>query len=131
MKRYLYIALLSLIGFNASGGEFAFTQTRNKGGLAYDHLWTRRPQKPATTEYGRRCNNRNYANLDRLKEANFNMVFVQVRMRGDVIYKSAIRPLEYFRKIWVMPGYDPLAFVIEGCHKRNGDVTPGVTFRWE
>ena len=25
---------------NASGGG-AFTQTRNKGGLAYDHLWTR------------------------------------------------------------------------------------------
>ena len=59
--------------------------------------------------------------LDRLKEANFNMVFVQVRMRGDVIYKSAIEPASktFSGKYGVMPGYDPLAFVIEECHKRG------------
>ena len=30
--------------------------------------------------------------LDSLKNANFNTVFLQVRLRGDVIYRSAIEP---------------------------------------
>ena len=59
--------------------------------------------------------------LDRLKEANFNTVFVQTRLRGDVIFPSRIEPVS---KVFTgyygsLPGYDPLAFVIDECHKRG------------
>lgn len=40
MKRYLYIALLSLIGLMLRA-EVPSPKHENKGGLAYDHLWTR------------------------------------------------------------------------------------------
>jgi uncharacterized lipoprotein YddW (UPF0748 family) len=59
--------------------------------------------------------------LDRLKEAGFNMVLMQTRLRGDVIYPSAV-------ETWAEsltghtgqnPGYDPLAFAIEECHRRG------------
>ena len=59
--------------------------------------------------------------LDRLWEANFNTVFIQTRLRGDVIYRSAIEPASkvFSGRYGMMPGYDPLAFVIDECHKRG------------
>lgn len=59
--------------------------------------------------------------LDRLKIANFNTVLFQARTRGDVFYPSAIEPFSSLLtgKTGGNPGYDPLAFVIEECHKRG------------
>lgn len=59
--------------------------------------------------------------LDRLKAAHFNTVLLQTRLRGDMIYPSAI---ETFAESLTgntgrNPGYDPLAFAIEECHKRG------------
>lgn len=49
------------------------------------------PHKPATTEAGRKAQQQALLDiLDRLQEANFNMVFIQARLRGDVMYRSAI-----------------------------------------
>ncbi|MCS3061798.1 family 10 glycosylhydrolase [Parabacteroides distasonis] len=51
------------------------------------------PHKPATTEAGRKAQQQALLDiLDRLQEANFNMVFIQARLRGDVMYRSAIEP---------------------------------------
>ena len=121
MKRYLYIALLSLIGLILRAEVPSPKHEIRAVWLTtiYGLDW---PQKPATTEYGRKMQQQELCQIrDRLKEANFNMVFVQVRMRGDVIYKSAIEPASktFSGKYGVMPGYDPLAFVIEECHKRG------------
>jgi uncharacterized lipoprotein YddW (UPF0748 family) len=59
--------------------------------------------------------------LDRLKAANFNTVFLQTRLRGDVIYRSAIEPVAkvFTGKYDAPPTYDPLAFAIDECHKRG------------
>lgn len=59
--------------------------------------------------------------LDKLADAHFNTVFVQARLRGDVIYRSVIEPAAkvFTGTYGVSPGYDPLAFVIEECHKRG------------
>lgn len=61
------------------------------------------------------------AMLDRLQEANFNTVFLQVRLRGDVIYRSVMEPSAkvFSGKYGADPGYDPLAFAVEECHKRG------------
>ena len=59
--------------------------------------------------------------LDRLKEANFNTVIMQTRLRGDLIYPSQIEtfPEALTGRTGRNPGYDPLAFAIEECHKRG------------
>lgn len=80
------------------------------------------PRRPASTEATRKAQQEELCHiLDRLQEANFNVVFLQVRLRGDVIYRSAIESATktFSGKYGVMPGYDPLAFAIEECHKRG------------
>lgn len=61
--------------------------------------------------------------LDKLRQANFNTVLFQVRVRGDVFYQSRIEPWStYFKKnapIGSLAAYDPLAFVIKECHARG------------
>lgn len=59
--------------------------------------------------------------LDKLKEANFNTVLFQTRMRGDVSYRSDLEPYSsiFTGKVGEAPGYDPLAFAVSECHKRG------------
>lgn len=59
--------------------------------------------------------------LDRLKAAGINQVLLQTRVRGAGIYPSKIEPWYYSLtgKYDKSPGYDPLAFAIEECHRRG------------
>ena len=59
--------------------------------------------------------------LDQLKAANVNMVMLQTRVRGTVIYPSDIEPWDgcMSGRPGVSPGYDPLQFAIEECHRRG------------
>lgn len=59
--------------------------------------------------------------LDRLEEAHFNTVLFQTRLRGDVIYPSAYEPFteSLTGRAGKDPGYDPLQFAIEECHRRG------------
>lgn len=80
------------------------------------------PHQPATDARSRIAQQQALIEmLDRLQAANFNMVFLQTRLRGDVIYRSKIEPAsKTFSGRWgELPGYDPLAFAIEECHKRG------------
>lgn len=80
------------------------------------------PNRPATDEITCKQQQLDLCRLlDRLQEANFNLVFIQVRHRGDVIYRSAIEPASkvFSGKYGAFPVYDPLAFVIDECHKRG------------
>ncbi len=59
--------------------------------------------------------------LEAFHRANFNTVLMQTRMRGDLIYPSEIEPFTdaLTGTPGKDPGYDPLAFVIDECHKRG------------
>ena len=59
--------------------------------------------------------------LDRLTKDKFNTVFFQVRLRGDVLYRSDIEPMSSVLTgtQQVRPNYDPLAFAIKECRKRG------------
>ena len=59
--------------------------------------------------------------LDRLQKANMNTVLLQTRIRGTVIYPSAYEPWDGCMSgiPGTSPGYDPLAYAIEECHKRG------------
>ena len=61
--------------------------------------------------------------LNQIQQANFNTIFFQVRIRGDVFYPSSIEPMSPFflkniQSNYNIP-YDPLEFVIKECHKRG------------
>jgi uncharacterized lipoprotein YddW (UPF0748 family) len=62
--------------------------------------------------------------LDRLKDANFNTVMLQVRARGDLIYPSKIEPWgkSLTGKLGGNPGYDPLKFIIDEAHNRGIEI---------
>jgi len=59
--------------------------------------------------------------LDKYQKANINTVIFQTRVRGSVIYPSKIEPWEecLTGHPCKNPGYDPLKFAIDECHKRG------------
>lgn len=59
--------------------------------------------------------------LDKLQEININTILIQTRIRASVIYPSDIEPWDgcMTGKIDKSPGYDPLKFVIDECHRRG------------
>ncbi len=59
--------------------------------------------------------------LDRLQKDGINLIYLQTRTRGAVIYPSAIEPIDaiFAGKYGKSPGYDPLAFAIDQCHRRG------------
>ena len=59
--------------------------------------------------------------LDRLQKDGINLIYLQTRTRGAVIYPSHIEPMDavFAGKYGKSPGYDPLAFAITECpHNR-------------
>ena len=62
--------------------------------------------------------------LDRLKAININTILLQTRIRGSVIYPSKYEPWDgcMSGKPGVSPGYDPLRFAIDECHKRGMEI---------
>ncbi|MDY6147875.1 MAG: family 10 glycosylhydrolase [Porphyromonas sp.] len=61
--------------------------------------------------------------IDRLYKENYNTVFLQVRHRGDVIYRSTIEPIARVmtggKSVYPSYEYDPLQIAVEECHKRG------------
>ncbi len=59
--------------------------------------------------------------LDAYKRININTVIFQTRVRASVLYPSKIEPWEMCLtgKPNQNPGYDPLKFAIDECHKRG------------
>lgn len=71
--------------------------------------------------------------LDRCEAMNLTSVFFQVRGMGDVMYESSLEPWSGFvsGQRGVSPGWDPLRFVTDECHKRGLECYAWVNpFRW-
>lgn len=88
------------------------------GGLDWPHVYAQTPtsisrQKKELTDI-----------LDKLQKANINTILLQTRIRGTVIYPSAIEPWDGCCSGFPgkSPGYDPLAFAIKECHNRGMEV---------
>ena len=64
--------------------------------------------------------------IDRLKKDKFNAVFVQIRPSSDAMNESSIEPWSQLltgkQGRSPSPYYDPLKFIIEGCHKRGIEI---------
>lgn len=59
--------------------------------------------------------------LDQMRACGINTVFFQTRIRGSVVYPSRIEPWDaaLTGKYDRAPGYDPLAFAVDECHRRG------------
>lgn len=119
MYRYIFLILLFIIS-----GTTAKAQPKHEVRAAwvtavYGLDW---PRTRANTPSGIRKQKEELVQiLDQLKAANFNTVLFQARTRGDVLYPSSIEPFNSILTgtVGKNPGYDPLAFAIEECHKRG------------
>ena len=119
MQTFLIIlAILLLAPFQSTAQpkhEIRATWLTTLGGMDW-------PRNKATSAEGIRRQQQELCNiLDRLKEAHFNTVILQTRLRGDLIYPSQIEtfPEALTGRTGRNPGYDPLAFAIDECHKRG------------
>ena len=82
----------------------------------------RNTQKKEMTQY-----------LDVLQKNNFNTVYFQVRSMCDAMYKSSYEPWSSYLtgQRGRMPGWDPLEFIVEECHKRGLECHAWVNpYRW-
>ena len=71
--------------------------------------------------------------LDSLAANNFNAVNFQVRSMCDAMYKSSCEPWSSYLTgtRGQVPDYDPLQYVVEGCHKRGMECHAWVNpYRW-
>ena len=71
--------------------------------------------------------------LDSLQANNFNAVNFQVRSMCDAMYKSSLEPWSSYLTgtRGKDPGFDPLEYVVEGCHKRGMECHAWVNpYRW-
>ena len=119
MQTFLIIlAILLLAPFQSTAQpkhEIRATWLTTLGGMDW-------PRNKATNAESIRRQQQELCNiLDRLKEAHFNTVILQTRLRGDLIYPSQIEtfPEALTGRTGRNPGYDPLAFAIDECHKRG------------
>jgi uncharacterized lipoprotein YddW (UPF0748 family) len=62
--------------------------------------------------------------LNQLQAANMNTVFFQVRSECDAMYQSSYEPWSVYlvAERGMDPGYDPLQFIVEECHKRGMEI---------
>jgi uncharacterized lipoprotein YddW (UPF0748 family) len=62
--------------------------------------------------------------LDGFQKAGINTVLFQVRPEADAWYASSLEPWSRYitGTQGKNPGWDPLAFMVEECHKRNIDI---------
>ena len=119
MQRFSLILMVILFAITSSMAqpkhEIRATWLTILGGMDW-------PRQKATNANGIRRQQEELCQiLDQLKEANFNTVMLQTRLRGDLIYPSSIEtfPEALTGRTGRNPGYDPLAFAIEECHKRG------------
>ncbi len=118
MMRKLFTLLIMLTGltmFAQPKHEIRATWLTTLGGMDW-------PRQKANGKEGIARQKQELCDLlDRLQAAHINTVLMQTRLRGDMIYPSDIEPFaeSLTGRTGRNPGYDPLAFAIEECHKRG------------
>lgn len=127
MKRCLTVIISLWLAASAATAETA-TPTGNKSAADIRAVWLTTvsgldwPKRYARDEASIKSQQQELTDmLDTLRRAGVNTVMLQTRVRGTVIYPSAIEPWDACMsgRAGVAPGYDPLNFAINECHKRG------------
>ena len=114
MRTILRLIMLFLLLQNASAQmpkhEIRAVWITTISGLDWPHAHSAARQQQELTEI-----------LDKLQQANINTVLIQARVRASTIYPSTQEPWDICLTgtAGKSPGYDPLQFCIDECHKRG------------
>lgn len=117
MKKYFFLLIILLFARSAAAQwspspkhEVRAVWLTTIGGIDWPHSYQAASQQAELTRI-----------LDRLKQGGVNTVLVQTRVRGTTIYPSAFEPWDgcITGVPGKAPGYDPLQFCIEECHRRG------------
>lgn len=103
------------LGASAQKREVRAVWIATIGGIDWPHAYAR---SEASAEVQKR---ELVDMLDKLRRAGFNTVLLQARVRATTIYPSSYEPWDACLSgvPGKTPGYDPLSFAIEECHKRG------------
>lgn len=140
MKKLLYILIAAfvlascskktapvteVIGVNVGGAEPileslpTYQKKKDFRGVWIQTAWQERYQKMSPTE----CQAYLTKLVDDLYLVGFNAIIFQIRPEGDAFYKSEYEPWSRFmtgvQGKAPVPEWDPMAFMIDLCHKRN------------
>ena len=121
----LLLSLICALGSNAQG---VYASANN--GIMHEvrAVWLTTlmgldwPSRPANNAEDTAAQKKELCNmLDKLKAVGINTVLFQARIRSTTAYESAYEPWDgiFTGKSGKTPLYDPLAFAIDECHKRN------------
>ena len=134
IKKYLPILLAILLFPTLSWSADRFIKREVRGvwlATVYNIDW------PSTTGYSYSIRNTQKKEmtqyLDVLQNNNFNAVYFQVRSMCDAMYKSSYEPWSSYLtgQRGRNPGWDPLEFIVEECHKRGLECHAWVNpYRW-
>ena len=108
--KILIILLFAFVTIHAQKHEVRAVWLTTIGGIDWPRSHSVAAQKREMTDM-----------LDKLKLVGINTVLVQTRVRASTIYPSSMEPFDmcltgtHGRS----PGYDPLEFIINECHKRG------------
>lgn len=106
----IILLLLTVHAATAQKHEVRAVWLATIGGIDWPRTHTVTAQKQELTDM-----------LDRLQQAGINTVLLQTRIRATTIYPSAIEPYDLCLTghHGQAPGYDPLRFAIDECHRRG------------
>ena len=110
IKSILVFLLLAVLPTQAQKHEVRAVWLTTIGGIDWPQAKTATAQKQEMTRI-----------LDQLKQVNVNTVLIQTRVRASTIYPSSIEPFDMCLTgtHGKNPGYDPLQFIVDECHKRG------------
>lgn len=108
--KILIILIIAFVTAHAQKHEVRAVWLTTIGGIDWPRSHSAAAQKREMTDM-----------LDKLKLVGINTVLVQTRVRASTIYPSAIEPFDMCLTgtHGRTPGYDPLAFIVDECHKRG------------
>ncbi|MGI6470947.1 MAG: family 10 glycosylhydrolase [Paludibacteraceae bacterium] len=117
--RYFFIALIGLLM------PFLLTAQPKREvrstwmTTAWNNDWPSQKGTTSTTQTAQK--NELIGYLNQLKENNFNALYLQIRSMADAFYPSSYEPWSSYVSgtRGTSPGWDPLKFAIEECHKRG------------
>ena len=134
--RHLYLFIFSLFHLFTSSvfGADRYIKREVRGAWMATVYCIDWPTDTGTTASIRNKQKKEMTNyLDALQAANMNAVYFQVRPMADALYRSKYEPWSSYVSgtRGRNPGYDPLAFVVEECHKRGMECHAWVNpYRW-
>lgn len=132
MKKWLFLAIMLVVATGATGADLVKREFRSAWIATVANIdWPK--QKGASASVIAQQKADLIAYIDKMEEMNLTSICFQVRSMCDAMYKSSYEPWSSYLTgtRGADPGWDPLQFVVDECHKRGIEVYAWVNpYRW-